>query len=131
MAHGGLPLTAFKHLPHTQQLPTHFNNSFPITTSLFTHTLQYTLKMPIPILIIGSAVLTGVDMVREHKAKKRALRAREAGLHAPVVRTPATENATQQMYDEELPAYDEDGAPPYREAEERRASRMHKWRERK
>jgi hypothetical protein len=35
------------------------------------------------------------------------------------------------MYDEELPAYDEDGAPPYRAAEERRASRMHKWRERK
>jgi hypothetical protein len=96
---------------------------------VYTYTTVHT-RMSIPILIIGSAVLTGVDMVREHKAKKRALRANEAGLPAPVGRTPATENATEQLYDEELPAYDEEEAPPYREAEERHTSKMHKCRAR-
>jgi hypothetical protein len=81
-----------------------------INTSL---SVFYTISpMASAILLLGTALALTVDKVREHKAKKRALEIQEATLRDPIA-------GNEAIGREQLPAYDEEGLPPYHAAETR------------
>jgi hypothetical protein len=76
------------------------------------HRFNTTSSMVIPILLLGAALLLTVRKVREHKRKKRALEAQGTTL-------PVSVEVGDTTGHKQLPAYEEEGLPPYHATETR------------
>jgi hypothetical protein len=78
------------------------------------------------VIAIGVAVYFTAEKVREHKEKKRAIKAQQATDHGVVEELSIAEDTADHLNNEDLPVYHKEGLPAYHMEDQHPAFRSEK-----